>query len=194
MVTAPPDFAEPFSYMTLADAATLLAARKLPPVEQWHPERTGDSEMRICADGRWLHQGGVISRPAMVKLFATILRREADGRHMLVTPVEKLDIAVDDTAFRAVEMKSEGTGPNRRLIFRLDSDDLVMAGRGHPLAFGSDSEYPQPVLHVRGQIGQGLEARISRNLYYQIVDMALADGQDPPMIWSDGACFPLVDA
>src|SRR3546814_3180096 len=82
--------------------------------------------MEIRADGHWYHEGGRIDRPAMVRLFSTILRREPDGGHVLVTPAEKLAIAVEDTPFRAVEMKSEGAGRARRLIFRLDTDDLVL--------------------------------------------------------------------
>src|SRR3546814_8713792 len=84
--------------------------------------------MEIRADGSWYHEGGRIGRPAMVRLFSTILRREPDGGHVLVTPGEKLAIAVEDTPFRAVEMKSEGEGKHRKLVFRLDTDDLVMAG------------------------------------------------------------------
>lgn len=199
MVTPAPSLPKDFAQLSLAEAAELLAARKLPPVEQWHPERTGDSAMEIRADGSWFHEGGRINRPAMVKLFSTILRREPDGGHVLVTPAEKLSIAVEDTAFRAVEMKSEGEGKLRKLIFRLDTDDLVMAGADHPLTFGSDPDSPDPRLHVRGkigrgEIGRGLEARIDRALYYEIVDMALADGAEPPAIWSDGSRFPLVDA
>ena len=194
MVTPAPSLPEHFSQLSLAEAAELLAARKLPPVESWHPERSGDSAMEIRADGSWYHEGGRINRPAMVKLFSTILRREPDGGHVLVTPAEKLSIAVEDTAFRAVEMKSEGDGTQRRLIFRLDTDDLVMAGADHPLSFGSDPDNPDPRLHVRGTIGNGLEARIDRALYYEIVDMALADGTEPPAIWSNGTRFPLVDA
>jgi hypothetical protein len=129
----------------------------------------------------------------MVKLFSTILRREADGGHVLVTPAEKLSIAVADTAFRAVEMKSEGTGEGRKLVFRLDTDDLVIAGADHPLSFGGDPDHPDPRLHVRGAIGNGLEARIDRALYYEIVEIALAEGGDPPAIWSNGTRFPLVD-
>ncbi|MDZ3830414.1 MAG: DUF1285 domain-containing protein [Sphingopyxis sp.] len=193
MVRSVPLLPADFSALTLAEAAELLAARKLPPVEQWHPERTGDSAMEIRADGSWYHEGGRINRPAMVRLFSTILRREPDGGHVLVTPAERLAIAVEDTPFRAVEMKSEGSGAVRRLVFRLDTDDLVMAGAEHPLAFGSDPENPDPRLHVRGTIGNGLEARIDRALFYDIVDMALSDGGDPPAIWSNGACFPLVD-
>ena len=193
MVTPAPSLPKEFSQLSLTEAAELLAARQLPPVEQWHPERTGDSFMEIRADGSWYHEGGRINRPAMVKLFSTILRREPDGSHVLVTPAEKLSIVVEDTPFRAVEMKSEGEGDARKLVFRLDTDDLVLAGADHPLAFGSDADNPDPRLHVRGEIGNGLEARIDRALYYELVDMALAGGEEPPAIWSNGARFPLVD-
>ena len=193
MVTPAPSLPKDFAQISLAEAAELLAARKLPPVEQWHPEREGDSFMEIRADGSWFHEGGRINRPAMVKLFSTILRREADGSHVLVTPAEKLSIAVEDTPFRAVEMKSEGEGKARKLVFRLDTDDLVMAGPDHPLSFGNDPDSPDPRLHVRGALGNALEARIDRALYYEIVEMALADQSDPPAIWSNGAHFPLVD-
>ncbi len=193
MVTRAPSLPKEFSQLSLTEAAELLAARELPPVEQWHPERTGDSFMEIRADGSWYHEGGRINRPAMVKLFSTILRREADGSHVLVTPAEKLSIVVDDTPFRAVEMKSEGEGDARRLVFRLDTDDLVMAGADHPLKFGSDADNPDPRLHVRGEIGNGLEARIDRALYDELVEMALAGGEELPAIWSNGARFPLVD-
>ena len=194
MVTPVPPLPKEFSQLSLADAAELLAARKLPPVEQWHPDRTGDSAMEIRADGSWYHEGGRIGRRAMVRLFSTILRREPDGGHVLVTPGEKLAIAVEDTPFRAVEMKSEGEGEHRTLVFRLDTDDLVMAGADHPLSFGGDADNPDPRLHVRGTIGNGLEARIDRALYYEIVEMALAEGGEPPVIWSNGARFALVDA
>ena len=194
MVTPAPSLPEHFSQLSLAEAAELLAARKLPPVEEWHPERAGDSAMEIRADGSWYHEGGRINRPAMVRLFSTILRREPDGSHVLVTPAEKLAITVEDTPFRAVEMKSEGEGEHRKLVFRLDTDDLVMAGADHVLSFGSDADNPDPRLHVRGVIGNGLEARIDRALYYEIVEMALAAGEEPPAIWSNGARFALVDA
>ena len=140
MVSPAPSLPKSFAQLSPAEAAELLAARKLPPVESWHPTRTGDSAMEIRADGSWYHEGGRINRPAMVKLFSTILRREPDGGHVLVTPAEKLAIAVEDTAFRAVEMKSEGDGAARTLLFRLDTDDLVMAGADHPLSFGRDPE------------------------------------------------------
>lgn len=193
MVSPAPSLPREFSQLSLAETVELLAARKLPPVDDWHPEHTGDSAMEIRADGSWYHEGGRINRPAMVRLFSTILRREPDGRHVLVTPAEKLVIAVEDMPFRAVEMKSEGAGKARRLVFRLDTDDLVIAGADHPLRFGDDPDNPDPRLHVRGAIGNGLEARVDRALYYEIVDIALAEGADPLVIWSDGARFPLVD-
>jgi len=201
MVTPAPSLPKDFGQLSLTEAAELFAARKLPPVEQWHPEREGDSFMEIRADGSWFHEGGRINRPAMVKLFSTILRREADGGYVLVTPAEKLSIIVEDTPFRAVEMKSDGEGAARKLVFRLDTDDLVMAGADHPLSFGSDADNPDPRLHVRGPIGNGLEARIDRALYYELVDMALAEAAptkaedaNAPAIWSNGTRFPLVDA
>ncbi|WP_326914082.1 DUF1285 domain-containing protein [Sphingopyxis chilensis] len=194
MVSPVPPVPKDFSQLSLAETVELLAARQLPPVEQWHPERTGDSAMEIRADGSWYHEGGRINRPAMVRIFSTILRREPDGSHALVTPAEKLGIAVEDMPFRAVEMKSEGDGAARKLVFRLDTDDLVIAGADHPLSFGNDAENPDPRLHVRGAIGNGLEARIDRALYYEIVEMALAEGMERPAIWSNGMCFPLVDA
>ncbi|WOF42819.1 DUF1285 domain-containing protein [Sphingopyxis indica] len=188
----PPHLAD-FSQLSLADTVALLGAHKLPPVESWRPERTGDSAMEIRADGSWYHEGGRIDRPAMVRLFSTILRREPDGSHVLVTPAERLRIAVEDMPFRAVEMKSEGEGKARRLVFRLDTDDLVMAGGDHPLRFGGDPDHPDPRLHVRGAIACGLQARIGRALYYELAEMALAEGGDPPALWSNGARFVLAD-
>src|SRR5947209_7339664 len=110
MAPAPEDLAG----LSLADIARLAEEEKLPPVEKWNPEHCGDSAMRIARDGTWYHEGAPIGRPAMVRLFSTILRREPDGRHVLVTPVEKLDIEVEDAAFVAVELKSEGDGQARR--------------------------------------------------------------------------------
>ena len=120
----------------------------------------------------------------MVRLFSTILRREPDGRHYLVTPVEKLEIDVDATAFRAIEMTSEGERDNRRIALRLDSGDIVMLGRDHPLVMAPG---PSPRVLVR----HGLEAELARPVYYELAEIALAEGHDPPGIWSAGAFFPL---
>ena len=171
---------------SLAEIAEAAAAQTLPPVESWHPERTGDSEMRIARDGTWFHKGTPIPRPEMVRLFSTILRREADGRHVLVTPAEKLDIAVEDAAFIAVAVRSEGEAHARRLGFTLNTGDPVIAGTEHGISLRDGAPY----LHVRG----GLEARIARPVYYELAEIALAEAGDPPGVWSDGAYFPLMDA
>ncbi|SFS11134.1 hypothetical protein SAMN05192580_3530 [Sphingomonas jatrophae] len=173
--------------LDLEAIARLAAERRLPPVEQWNPTRSGDSEMRIARDGRWYHQGGPIERPEMVRLFSTILRREPDGSHVLVTPAEKLAIEVEDAPFVAVELKSEGSGEARRLAFRLNTGELLVAGPDHALRFGEESDGPRPLLHVR----KGLEALVARPVYYELVELALAEERDPPGLWSDGAFFPL---
>lgn len=176
---------------SLAELARYADSDTLPPVDQWHPTHCGDSEMRIAADGTWFHQGSPIGRAAMVRLFSTVLRREPDGGHVLVTPVEKLDIAVDDAPFTAIELRAEGAGEDRRLAFRLNTGDIVVAGPEHPLRFDSRADGPHPYLHVRGKIGNGLEALIARAVYYELAELAIADGGDPPVLWSDGAYFAL---
>ncbi|NCP11797.1 MAG: DUF1285 domain-containing protein [Sphingomonadales bacterium] len=181
---------------SLAELMRYANNGSLPPVEKWHPQHCGDSEMRIAADGTWFHQGTPIGRAAMVKLFSTVLRREPDGSHVLVTPVERLALAVDDAPFTAVEVKAEGAGRNRRLAFRLNTGDIVVAGSDHPLRFEDRDDGPHPYLHVRGKIGNGLEALIVRPVYYELVGLALddVDGDPPPAIWSDGAMFALAPA
>jgi hypothetical protein len=175
------------SGLSLAEIAKLADDAKLPPVESWNPTHCGDSEMRIARDGTWFHQGSPIGRPAMVKLFSTILRREADGGYVLVTPVERLDIAVEDAPFVAVEVKSEGAGEQRRLAFRLNTGDLVVAGADHPLRFDQRADGPHPYLLVR----TGLEALVARPVYYELANAAIDEGATPPGLWSDGIFFPL---
>lgn len=178
---------EDLARLSLAEIARLVGERSLPPVESWNPAHCGDSEMRIARDGTWFHQGSPIGRPAMVRLFSNILRREPDGGFVLVTPVEKLDIAVDDAPFVAVEVKIEGEGEAVRLAFRLNTGDMVMAGPDHPIRFAPHAEGPHPYLHVRG----GLEALVARPVYYELANLALANGSEPPGLWSRGAFFPL---
>ncbi|KQR87979.1 DUF1285 domain-containing protein [Sphingomonas sp. Leaf343] len=180
--------------LSLPEIARLVEERRLPPVDQWNPSHCGDSEMRIASDGTWFYQGSPIGRPAMVRLFSTILRREADGGYVLVTPVEKLTIAVEDAPFVAVEMKAEGDGPDSRLAFRLNTGDLVTAGPQHPLRFAEGPDGPRPYLHVRGAIDAGLEALVARPVYYELADRAIGGAGDVPGIWSDGAFFSFAPA
>ena len=193
---APP---EPAGPLDLAAIAALVAANKLPPVDKWHPAHCGDSGMRIAADGTWFHEGSPIGRPELVRLFSTILRREADGGYVLVTPGEKLDIAVDDAPFVAVAATSEGQGPERQIAFRLNTGDHVIAGPEHALRVDTAADgTPRPYLHVRG----GLEALVNRATFYDLADWALAEGagrggtgeggahEGVPGLWSGGVFFP----
>jgi hypothetical protein len=181
------------SRASLAEIAAAVAAKKLPPVDQWNPTHCGDSDMRIAADGTWFHGGTPIGRPALVKLFSTILRREADGGFVLVTPVEKLSIAVDDAPFLAVEASSEGSGPARRLAFRLLTDDMVLAGPDNPMRVMTAADgTPRPYLHVRGPRERPLEALINRAVFYELAELALAEQETsggPLGLWSGGAFF-----
>jgi uncharacterized protein len=173
--------------VSLAELQKMIDEHRLPPVDKWNPERCGNSGMRIARDGSWYHEGTRIERPAMVRLFSTVLRREPDGRHVLVTPVEKLDIEVETTAFRAVEMQSEGEGRERRIAFRLDSGDAVILGPDHPLRLIDDEHGLSPRLLVR----HGLEAELSRPVYYELAEIAVAEGHEPPGVWSQAEFFPL---
>ncbi len=173
--------------LSLSDLQRMIDERRLPPVEKWNPGRCGHSAMRIARDGTWYHEGSPISRPAMVRLFSTVLRREADGSHVLVTPVEKLEIEVEATAFRVVEMQSEGEGKARRLAFQLDTGDAVILDAGHPLRLIETEQGPSPRLLVR----HGLEAALARPVYYELAEIALAEGNEPSGVWSSGTFFPL---
>ena len=175
----PPDIAA----LTLSEIAGLVAARKLPPVQQWNPEKSGDSEMRIAADGRWFHQGGEITRTAMIRAFSSLLRRESDGSHWLVTPQEKLSIIVEDAPLLAVELQTEGEEKWRKMAFRLNTDDLVIADEEHRIELRHALLY----LHVR----DGLWAKLTRPVYYEVAELALAEKPDAPGVWSNGSFFPI---
>lgn len=170
--------------MSLIEVADAVEKRGLPPLDQWRPEHVGDSEMRIAADGKWYHQGGEITRPAMVRAFASLLLRD-DESHWLVTPHQKLSIAVEDAAFIATDVKCE----DGALAFRLNTDDLVIAGPGHPLTVEGTAEEPAAYIAVR----HGTRARLDRSTWLQLAEMALAEGGDP-VVTSDGARFSLLPA
>ena len=136
--------------------------------------------MQIKADGRWFHEGGEIKRPAMVRAFASLLRRDPDGQYWLVTPHEKQSIAVDDAAFIAVDVARQGAA----LAFRLNTDDTVLAGPDHPLIARGTAELPAIYLAVR----HGTEARLNRSTWLQLVELVDAD----LTVTSQGETFSLV--
>jgi hypothetical protein len=168
--------------MSLDDIAALADGRDLPPVERWRPGRSGDSLMTIRGDGRWFHDGGEIKRPAMIRAFSSLLWRDAAGQHWLVTPHEKQAIAVEDAAFVAIDVAQQGDA----LVFRLNTDDVVIADAAHPLYARGDAETPALYLAVR----HGCEARVNRSTWLQLVELA----GDDLALTSQGIRFALVPA
>jgi uncharacterized protein len=174
-------------------AETNTSEKALPPVHLWNPPFCGDIDMRIGSDGTWFYMGTPIGRPALVRLFSTILKREG-GEYFLVTPVEKVGIRVDDAPFLAVEMQKEGDDRGRLLRFRTNVDDWVMCGPQHRLRFEPSADGGlAPYLHVRS----GLWAKVTRALYYDLVDMGeeqVVDGREMFGVTSSGEFFPMADA
>lgn len=176
----------------LAGLEAMLRAQdkdRLPPVESWNPPYCGDIGMAIAADGTWFYQGSPIGRKPLVKLFSRVLRRDPDGRHFLVTPVEKVDVTVADAPFLAVEMELRGAGAAQELIFRTNVDDVVRCGAAHPLRFAEEagSGGLKPYLLVRGR----LEALVTRALYYDLVELAVENERGRLGVWSGGVFFTL---
>ena len=171
------------------------ALRKKPPVHLWNPPFCGQIDMRIARNGSWHYMGSPIPRPAMVKLFASILRREADDSYVLVTPAEKCGIRVDDAPFVAVEATVAGEGATRLIAFRTNVDDVVPLDAGHPLRVKVNpaTGEPSPYILVRDR----LEALIGRSVYYELVNMAeemKLDGRQVLAVRSAGQWFSLGDA
>jgi hypothetical protein len=179
----------------LTSAATQVgaSAKGLPPVHLWNPPFCGDIDMRIAGDGSWYYMGTPIGRPALVRLFSTILKREGD-HYFLVTPVEKVGIRVDDAPFMAVEMRKESDARGPLLHFRTNVDDWVACDAEHRLRFEpGESGGLTPYLHVRAE----LWAKVTRALYYELVDMGeeqMIDGSVMFGVGSGGAFFPMADA
>jgi uncharacterized protein len=176
----------------MADPESLFArlaaagSVRLPPVSRWHPERSGSSGMRIGRDGRWYYLNSEIRRPEMVRLFSTILRRDDDGIH-LVTPAEKLAIEVEDAPFLAVDMERRGDGTNQALVFLTNVDDLVVADAAHPIQLRGSAPEARPYLLVR----DGLDALISRPVFYRLAEIAVPGPGGRSGVWSSTAFFPL---
>lgn len=176
----------------LEKAAREAGSRGAPPVEKWNPDYCGDLDIRIARDGSWHYLGTPIGRQRLVRLFASVLRKDGDGRTYLVTPVEKIGIAVDDAPFLAVEMAVEGEARGRSVSFRTNVDDVVTAGPDHPLRFEEDAETGgvKPYVLVRGR----LEALVTRALLYDLVELAEeaeAGGESRLGVWSGGVFFPM---
>ena len=172
----------------LAEAARRAKEKGLPPVNEWTPDFQGDIDMRIARDGTWFYQGTPIRRPAMVRLFSTILRRDGE-RYFLVTPVEKVGITVDDAPFVAVDFAAEGDGPAQTLIFETNVGDRVVAGPDNPIRIERDPETGEPAPYVL--VRANLEALIDRKSFYRLVD--IGDRQDGWFgLWSGGAFFRLI--
>ncbi len=162
------------------------------PVEKWNPPYCGMIDMRIAADGTWFYMGSPIGREAMVRLFASVLRKDDDGGTYLVTPVERCGIRVDDVPFVAVELHAEGEGTDQRLTFRTNVGDIVTADSDHPLRFVVDeaNDGVKPYFLVRGR----LEARVNRAVTYQLLDLGVeADHEGARWfgVWSGGTFFPV---
>jgi hypothetical protein len=175
----------PLAGLNLSEIAEAVAARKLPPLATWAPPETGESHLRIAADGSWWHEGGRIARPAMVRAFASLLLRDEAGEHWLVTPQQKLAIAVEDAAFLAVDCVERGGS----LAFRLNTDEIVVADAAHPLMARGSQDTPAVYLAVRN----GCEARLDRSTWLQLAEIALAQG-DGTTVRSGGETFALVPA
>ena len=166
----------------------LLAAandRQLPPVEQWQPARSGEIDIRIAANGDWYHDGTLVKRFAIAKLFATILRRDGDA-YYLVTPAEKQRIRVDDAPFVATDMETAGEGRARRIVFSTNVGDAVLADAAHPIVVEDRDGEPRPYVEVR----RGLRALLARPMFYRLVDLADETNGDVH-VWSAGARFVL---
>jgi uncharacterized protein len=181
----------PISTSNPLDLERQIKQRGPAPVHLWNPPFCGDIGIHIRADGKWFHDGRPIRRPALIKLFANVLKKEGD-EHFLVTPVEKLRIRVDDCAFIAVLLDIQGQGEAAKLEFTLNTGDKLFADAGHPITVGVDPHTgePHPVLDVRN----GLQALIGRNVFYQLVENAQTrelDGETLTGVWSQGKFFEL---
>jgi uncharacterized protein len=178
----------------IAGAVQTVSRRGPPPVHLWNPAYCGDIDMRIAADGSWFYQGTPIGRPALVKLFASILKREGE-RYFLVTPVEKCGIVVDDAPFMAVELQIDEDAAGRRLRFRTNVDDWVACGPDHPLRFAPETETGglKPYIHIR----RDLWAKVTRAIFYDLVDLGEAREIDGTLIFgvaSSGQFYAMAPA
>jgi len=169
------------------------AGNSLPPLDKWNPDLSGDIDIRITRDGVWLYKGEPLAREAIVRLFSTVLRREADGEYYLVTPVEKWRITVEDAPLLAHSLKVEGEGKSQTLFLTTNVGERLAVGDEHPLHVGTypDSDEPRPVISVR----HGLEARVVTSAYYDLAECVVeADSSENSGtlgVWSGGKFYEI---
>lgn len=163
-------------------------ARGVPPVHLWNPPFCGDLDMRIARDGTWFYQGTPIGRPALVKLFSSILKRE-DGKYFLVTPVEKVGITVDDAPFVAIDFDVTGEGEAQNITFTTQVDDTARAGTDLPIRVERDPTTGEPAPYVL--IRADLEALIDRKSFYRLVELGVHHGGWFG-VWSGGVFFQII--
>jgi hypothetical protein len=171
------------------------AGKGLPPVERWNPDFCGDLDMEIRADGTWFYLGTPIGRMPLVQLFSTVLRKDADGKTYLVTPVERVGIRVVDAPFVAVEMDVSGEGASRVITFRTNVGDVVEVGPEHPLRFVDEDATGglKPYVLVRGR----LEALVARPVMYELVghgEEIEVGGATMFAVRSNGVTYPIMPA
>ena len=167
------------------------AGKGLPPVHLWNPPFCGDIDMRIAADGTWYYMNSPIGRKPLMKLFASVLRHDADGKFYLVTPVEKCGIRVDDAPFLAVRMRVEGEARAQVIHFETNADDEVTVDAAHPLRFETEAGTGglKPYVRVRA----ALDALVSRALFYDLVAAGTTEGEWFG-VWSSGTFYPMQKA
>jgi len=158
---------KPVSPDVLAESVGGQISRSLPPIDLWNPELSGEMDIRITQDGTWLHEGRPIQRLTLVQLFASILRKEDDGKFYLVSPVEKYRIDVEDAPFLAVQLEVVEHKEHTELNFITSLGDRVAADKQHPIWVVDQDAQPRPYIRVRDK----LDALISRNLFYQMVEL-----------------------
>lgn len=185
---APP----PQSLLNSLPQRSELQRRDPAPVHLWHPELSGEMDMRIARDGTWYHEGDPIKRLALAQLFSTILRLDEDGRYYLVTPVERWGIQVDDAPFVATGLTVSGQGEQQQLTFTTNLEDSIPLDADHPLRVELDPQTGEPSPYVR--VRANLDALISRTVFYELVDLAVETevaGQLRTGVWSGGQFFPM---
>lgn len=172
----------------IAEAVEATKTRGLPPVHLWNPPYCGELDIRIARDGTWYHEGSPINRPQLVKLFSSILKKEAD-RYVLVTPVEKVGITVEDAPFIATDVDVSGSEQDQVLEFTTHVGDTSIAGPDNPIRVERDANTGEPSPYV--MIRAGLEARIDRKTFYRLVDVG-AEHEGWFGFWSLGQFFPVI--